>query len=185
MDRQNSDPLRVYLIGCGSKKREAPASARELYTGGLFSMTRRFVEATGAPWFILSAAHYLVKPDQVIEPYDRSLADLDGGQRAGWGEIVIGDLVGELRALGWRPGRGGRAGSPVELVILAGRAYVDPIRDGRLLRSSWSVSEPLAGLGVGHRRGWLSRSLREIAAPAPAPRLDGLGQALLPWAVSL
>lgn len=51
-----------YLISCVSRKRSAPAQARDLYTSDWFLKAREYVESTGSPWFILSAEHGLVPP---------------------------------------------------------------------------------------------------------------------------
>jgi hypothetical protein len=49
------------------------APAGDLYVSSLFMGRRRFVEASCDRWFILSALHGGVDPDEVIEPYDESL----------------------------------------------------------------------------------------------------------------
>jgi len=63
----------LYVISCVSKKHETLAPAKDLYDSELFRRARAYVEATGCPWFILSAKHGLVAPDEVIAPYLETL----------------------------------------------------------------------------------------------------------------
>jgi hypothetical protein len=67
-------------VACSGKKTETAAPARELYLGQLFKKSVAYIEAVdpgavdpGAPWFILSALHALVLPDEVIAPYEYRL----------------------------------------------------------------------------------------------------------------
>ncbi len=63
----------VYLVSCVSKKRSSRAPAKDLYLSDWFIKARNFVEANGGPWFILSAEHGLVAPDDLLEPYEKTL----------------------------------------------------------------------------------------------------------------
>jgi hypothetical protein len=85
---------------------------------------------------VLSARHGLVEPDEVLEPYDLSLADLDAGQRQQWGHRVAARL-GEL-GLG-----------ATTLEVHAGRLYLQALREAEL-----AVCAPVEGLGVGQRLAW-------------------------------
>jgi len=49
------------------------APARFLYTGDLFRASVKWAESWDLPWVVLSAAHGIVGPDQVLAPYDVSL----------------------------------------------------------------------------------------------------------------
>src|SRR5437879_2590214 len=60
---------RVGLVGCVKSKRSVPTAAADLYTSTLFVGRRRWVEASCERWFILSAKHGVVPPDELIEPY--------------------------------------------------------------------------------------------------------------------
>ncbi len=61
------------LVGCVATKAPAPAPAKDLYRSQLFTRRRAYAEASGKPWFILSALHGLVQPDEVTEPYDLNM----------------------------------------------------------------------------------------------------------------
>ena len=74
----------VYLISCVSKKRTQACAAKDLYKSEWFKRARGYVEATGAPWYILSAGSGLVHPDQVLEFYDTTLNAMGAEERRAW-----------------------------------------------------------------------------------------------------
>ena len=65
------------LVGCVKSKLDHPAPARDLYTSALFRKARAHAEATGGPWFVLSAEHGLHLPNIV----DVASDSLDGALR--------------------------------------------------------------------------------------------------------
>lgn len=141
----------VVLIGCVKRKRTEPAPAKDLYTSSLFRKERAYAEASGAIWYILSAQHGLLDPDEVIAPYDLRLSTTTREYRDAWGEDVVarlGDAQGPL------------AGICVE--IHAGAAYANAIRP-RLEAAGVVVRTPLAGQSMGERLRWYG-----VAEPAPA-----------------
>ena len=61
----------VTLIQCTDGKRDEPTPAKDLYdVSAYFRAMRRWAEARGDPWYILSAKHGLVRPGTRLEPYD-------------------------------------------------------------------------------------------------------------------
>ena len=146
-------------VGCVKRKlmsrgaRERPVRVAALSEGaGL----RR---AAGVPWFILSAQHGLVAPDEVLgrttfdSEYDlpRLPPRLGSASR----RAPLRELSGSLE------------GKTIE--VHAGSAYADAIREG--LRSEGAqVVEPLAGLALGPRLAWYGRPTRRRAASRAAPR---------------
>src|SRR5699024_9558468 len=74
----------VVLVGCVKSKRASGAPAKDLYTSGYFAKMRAYAESTGKPWFILSAEHGLVAPDQWLEPYDCYLPNESPAYRREW-----------------------------------------------------------------------------------------------------
>lgn len=130
-------PVRIYVVGCGKKKLDRPAPARELYTGGLFRASLRCAEAAADELHILSALYGLVSPSTELQPYNFKLNALRLDERRAWGIRAAHALVARYADL------------PVELTILAGRAYAAALRAG--IPSTWTVAEPLRGLGVGAR----------------------------------
>lgn len=125
-----------------SPPRDHPAPARELYTGALFAAARRRAVASGKPWYILSALHGLVHPEEQLAPYDARLPEVH--PRRGPPETSLRWAEGAVAALAALAPPGG-----LDLEVLAGRAYVEPLR--RAVPRSWSIREPLARLGIGKR----------------------------------
>jgi hypothetical protein len=155
------DARRVLLIGCVKTKQAVPGPARDLFHGALFSRRRSYAEASGSPWFILSAKHALVEPAEALSPYDVYLAEQSDSYRTAWGGWVVerlSSLVGDLRG--------------VTVEIHAGEAYVAPIRD-LLVRYGAHVSTPLRGLAMGEQLAWYDRSSsagqREMPALTDTP----------------
>ncbi len=91
--------MRIGLVGCVKSKRVAATAAKDLYTSTLSRGRRRFVERTCARWFVLSAKHGLVEPDQVIEPYDVALRIASRDARRRWSADVLAALVMRLGSL--------------------------------------------------------------------------------------
>jgi hypothetical protein len=139
----------LILIGCVKSKLGHPAPAKDLYTSALFRKERAYVESTGKPWFILSAKHGLVAPDEVIEPYDVYLKATPDTYRAWWGRTVVHQL---LNASGSVDGK--------RVEIHASAAYVDQILP-RLTIEGARVVAPLDGLTRGQRLAWYSGTVRE------------------------
>lgn len=139
----------VALVGCASAKLSRPAPARDLYTSPLFRKASAYAEATCDRWFILSAKHGLLAPDEVVEPYDVKLgrSHRDPAKDAppiwSWADRVADQL---RAALSDAPG--------VRLMLLAGAQYATVAR-----RVDWPCDEPLQGLGIGERLAWLNAAL--------------------------
>jgi hypothetical protein len=82
----------IILVTCVKSKVTRPALAKDLYTSPLFKKQRAYAERAGVPWFILSAEHALVKPDEWLAPYERFLADTTPSYRSAWGAWVAARL---------------------------------------------------------------------------------------------
>lgn len=84
-------PVRVVaLVACAKTKTDCPARARHLYNlSTLFRAASTWAEAHADRWYILSAKHGLLHPDQVLEPYDTSLYDLPAHGRREWSDLVL------------------------------------------------------------------------------------------------
>lgn len=130
------------LISCVKTKLSAAAAAKDLYVSAYFRKMRRYAEESSKPWFILSAEHGLVSPDDWLVPYERYLPDTPASYRAAWAERVVSSLRGRLGVLEGR-----------RIQIHAGAAYVDPLRP-LLERAGCDVDDPLAGLSMGRRLSW-------------------------------
>ena len=131
---------RIGLIGCVRGKAGGARAAKDLYVSALFSGRRSYVEQSCDQWWILSAEHGLVHPDDVLGPYDVTLKDAGRTARRVWSTRV-------LTAINDRAGPG--PGDVFE--IHAGAEYRDfGLVDG--LRSRGCVVEiPTHGMGIGHQ----------------------------------
>ena len=136
----------LLLVACVKEKLSVPAAARDLYLSPLFRKERAYAERSGRPWFILSAEHGLVAPDEWLAPYERYLPDTPSAFRQAWGMWVaerLDLLAGPLRTQ--------------VIEIHAGSAYIDPLRE-HLATKGASLLEPLAGLAMGQRLAWYAQA---------------------------
>ena len=88
------------LVSCVKEKRSSAAAAKDLYTSALFTKTRRLVDAMDRPWFILSAEHGLVHPEDEIAPYDTTLKTMGKDERREWAGAVRESLEPHLTGVG-------------------------------------------------------------------------------------
>jgi Family of unknown function (DUF6884) len=84
--------MRVGLVGCVKTKVPHAAQARDLYSSALFRGRRAFVESTCDRWFIISAKHGLVSPDEVLEPYEETLNGKSTADKRSWAAAVLREL---------------------------------------------------------------------------------------------
>lgn len=132
----------LILVSCGKSKSSQPAPARELYTSTRFREAKDYAERAQIPWFILSAKHGLVGPDDIVAPYDVALNQQPTAYRQRWGVTVIDALVRRFGPL-----------DGMRIEVHAGAVYTIPIRDLLASRGA-TVIEPLAGLQQGFRIRW-------------------------------
>ena len=130
----------LVLVGCVKEKLPGRHCAKELYTSPLFAWRRRRAEAVGCPWFVLSAKHGLVGPDEEVDSYDFKLATQGASTRRRWSEDVLKAIqqrFGEVR------------GKRVE--IHAGAAYRDSGLVQGLRSAGAQVAVPLEGIALGEQ----------------------------------
>jgi hypothetical protein len=138
---------RVGLVGCVKKKRDVPMRASELYVSSLFTGRRKYVARTCDRWFVLSAKHGVLEPEEIVAPYDVSLTTMSAAARRGWSAQVLDDLQRRLGGLGSHT-----------FEIHAGAAYRDfGLLDG-LLRTGARVEVPAAGLSQGQQLAFYKRA---------------------------
>lgn len=141
----------IHLVACVGRKRDYRAPAADLYRSDWFVKARRYVEAMHAPWFILSAAHGLVRPGDWLDPYDVTLRDLTAAERRRWGEMTVVQL---------RDAIGPAHRGPI--VFLAGRLYRDPLLDF----AGHRAVIPMAGMAIGRQKAWLAAQCAALAQVA-------------------
>jgi hypothetical protein len=127
--------ITVGLVACGKQKLAAPAEARLLYVSPLFRKASAYATATYDRWFILSARHGLLVPDQVIAPYDLSLRHLSRAERRHWAAAVLAEIE-QLNL------------QDASYFLHAGQRYSE------FLAEPLSATRPLAGLGIGQQLAW-------------------------------
>lgn len=140
---------RIALIGCCAEKSASttPLPARQLYRSQLFRKSLAWVEQQGLEWFVLSAAYGLIKPDDQLMPYDKTLRNMAPADRAAW-EQSVAEQIDAYCADDER----------VEIVLLAGEAYAGWIPK---VQAFASVEQPLRGMQIGQRLQFLTNELRE------------------------
>lgn len=130
---------RVALVGCSMRKLDRRATARELYTSGLFRASIAYAEATCNEVRVVSAFYGSVKLDAWLEPYDRDLRAFRKKDREAWGARTVSEAI---RAFG----------IPPVLVILAGKVYEDALVYGAHWHNLPRPETPLRGIsGCGAR----------------------------------
>ena len=129
---------RIGLVGCVKKKLDVDAPAKDLYISTLFRGRRRYVEQSCDEWWILSAEHGVVDPEQVLAPYDVTLKEMGRAERRVWASRVLDELEASTLL------------SPGDVVeIHAGADYRDfGLVDGLRLMGC-AVENPTEGLALG------------------------------------
>jgi len=141
------DSRRIGLVGCVKEKAAGPRAAKDLYVSTLFSGRRSFVERSCARWWILSAEHGLVHPDEVLCPYDVTLKDSSRSARREWSARVLGVIDAKVQP------------SPGDIFeIHAGAEYRDFGLVEGLRARGCKVEIPTEGMRIGHQLQFYSRA---------------------------
>ena len=127
---------RVGLIGCVRQQAARRAEAQDLFVSPLFRGRRSYVERTCGRWYVLSALHGLVTPDESLAPYDLKLKSLSQAERRAWSERVLTQLEADLGDL-----------SESTFEIHAGASYTNEGLVRGLRARGATVELPAAGLG--------------------------------------
>lgn len=141
---------RIALVSCVKSKGTAASPARELYTSNLFRGLRAYAEAHADAWYILSAEHGVLRPDDVIAPYEKTLTKMPKRDRMAWAGRVQTQLLEVLP-----PG--------ADVILLAGSRYREGI-ESFLRQRGFSVSIPMERLGIGKQLQWLNRAANQLHA---------------------
>jgi len=144
-----SAPHEVVFVSCVSAKRSVASQAKELYTSSWFLKARRYVEALGRPWFILSAEHGLLAPETIVAPYEKTLNTMPIDQRRAWASRVLRQMDDSLPAIS-------------VAVFLAGERYREFLLP-HLSTKHVQCMVPMAGLRIGEQLGWLDAQARKQA----------------------
>jgi hypothetical protein len=122
----------VVLIGSSGVTASGPVRVADLFQSAGFARAREHAVHSRLPWFVLSAKHGLLEPDDVVAPYDFQLGDASTVYRSAWGEWVAAQL-GERVQL---------SGATVE--VHGGVDFAQPLRQP-LARRGAALELPLPG----------------------------------------
>jgi hypothetical protein len=131
--------MNVGLVACVAGKLDHAAPARELYCSQLFRAASTYAEREYDAWYVLSALYGLVRPDEVILPYNVTLLRMSGHLRRDWGWRVRGQLRELPNQIG------------MILYLHAGAPYRDALD---AVSWGWPVVVPLEGLMIGQQLHW-------------------------------
>ena len=118
--------------------------ARDLYTSDWFLKASSYAVKNSNRWFILSAKYGLLDPDDVIEPYDKTLNNMPVKARRDWAVKVLDELIPQLN-------------NGDQVVFLAGMKYREFLVDPLYARGC-QVEIPMEGLRIGEQLSWLSNN---------------------------
>ena len=107
---------RVLLLASSGATGQTPVPAAQLFESTGFVQARDRAVRSGLPWFVLSAKHGLLDPDDVIGPYDVELGDRSAGYRNAWAEWVVAQLSDRVALAG------------VTVEVHGGVDFVQPLR---------------------------------------------------------
>ena len=130
---------RIALIGCVKAKLDRPVRAADLYVSPLFVGRRAWAEQSCDTWYVLSALHGLVGPDEVLAPYDVTLVGASVAEKRRWA----------LRVLGQFRSRHPSGCGTVE--FHAGGDYRSHGLASGLAADGWAVDNPTRGMGIGEQ----------------------------------
>ena len=136
---------RVALVSCVKTKQKSSVAAEDMYTSQLFKGMRWYAKQNADVWFILSAEHGVLRPDQVIAPYEFTLKTMPKRDRVAWAERVQRQLF-ELLPTG------------AVVVVLAGVHYREGVVPF-LESHGFTVEVPMTGLKFGQQLHWLKEHM--------------------------
>lgn len=119
LKKLKNEPTILLLMSCCSKKAQKPMKAKWFYRGALFQALRALAETFDFEYLIISAKEGLVRPEQVIEPYDQQVKTNEDVEKLR--KIVIPELIEELNII-----------RPDCVLVVMGRMYrkvVHPLYD--------------------------------------------------------
>lgn len=110
---------KIAFVSSVSKQAEERQPATDLYTSDWFKKASHYGEKVSDKWYILSARHGILEPQEEIAPYDETLNNMSADQRRAWARDVARELEEVLQ-----PGD--------QVILLAGKRYreflLEPIR---------------------------------------------------------
>jgi hypothetical protein len=141
--------MEIGLISCTKSKREESTQPRDLYDpSAYFRKARTYAETYHDDWYILSAKHGLLDPDEpAIDPYDETLTQAPVNQRREWATQVISQF--DDRNL---------LTPKTTFVIHAGKAYYGELLP-LLTEHPVDIDIPTEGLMFGETLAWYNEHI--------------------------
>ncbi|QLG62327.1 DUF6884 domain-containing protein [Halorarum salinum] len=142
------------LVQAGPEPARTWTPAAEAYDTEFFRLKREFARRSYDEWLVLSAAHGLVEPDEVIERDEVDFADVKPAEGARWAMETVSELAALVRRNEFE-----------EVAVLASRPVRETLverggLESRMAAAGARTVEPLAGLGDEDRqRNWLAEQL--------------------------
>ncbi len=130
----------IVCLSCVKSKKDHPCAAKDMYISPLFKGMFSYAQSQQPKKiFILSAKYGLLKPDDIIEPYEKTLKSMKAVEKRAWTENVLQKLQQEANL------------QTDHFVFLAGMPY----REG-LVSYIKSYEIPMEGLSFGRQLQWLA-----------------------------
>jgi len=135
---------KIILISCVSKKVHHKSKAQDLYVSPLFQKNLQYAESLNPDKiFILSAKYGLLKLNEEIEPYDKTLNKMCSNEIKVWANSVLNQLKKSTDI------------ENDEFILLAGKNYRK-----FLLPHIKYYKIPMLGLSIGKQLQWLSKGIK-------------------------
>nr|DAQ28197.1 MAG TPA: YaaA [Caudoviricetes sp.] len=135
----------IIFIGCGKRKNSYKCPAKMMYQGNFFKTCLSYAKTLTVEnnIYILSAKYGVLNLTDIIEPYDKTLNNMDRQEKAQWSKMVKHQLQ-EKNLLG------------KEAMFLCGKNYYISILD-----NFSRALIPLAGLsGMGYQIQWMKNKMK-------------------------
>ena len=139
----------IYLISCTKKKRDYRCAAGEMYMPSpKFKKSKEIAEKQGAPYFILSAKHHLLRPECVIDWYEQEVAKAHTDANRKWAERTVAEMKTTLP-------------KAEKVIMLAPKNYYAGLLEW--LEDNFPLVEtPFKGLIIGKQSQWLCKELERL-----------------------
>jgi len=121
------------FIACSKTKSHFKCAARLLYQGSLFKKALMYTERNYKYVYILSAKYGVVHPDQIIEPYEKTLNTMSGKDREEWYNKVKTQME--------------KLGLIKPFIFFTGKLY----------HEAFDGEKPLSGLSLGRQLQWFNK----------------------------
>ena len=133
----------IVLVSCTSMKKKGFYKAKELYNSPWFHKVLSIVERMGDQWYIISAEHGLLDPNQIILDYNTTLLKMKKNQREDWAKKVLKDFLPLVE-------------SGDKVIILAGKYYREFL-EPELIKKGVTIEVPTKHLTTGKQLEWLDQ----------------------------